>query len=429
MTAIVGILNRHGVAMATDSAITIRNSFGNKVINNANKLFSLSKYEPLGVMLYGNASFAGTPWDVIIKIYRKQLGQKTFHTLNEYVTDFISYLYKNNFYSDKEKQDVLFSKSINDIFKKVESDVINNLGNSIDDKNKDVINQKLKEIFDQYTSLPIKDRCEGLKKYSFEDFIRYSSPFFETFYNNVMIKKGCDKTLLNSYINFYFHHLCDKGSVLFPFTGIVFSGYGESEYYPSIIEVRAYQNFDGNRFRYAMGLRDSISDKNPAGVYPFAQTNVMRNILEGIDPQIRQVIDNNFVKFAQGLIRIIQTQAIQTDATPFVKALEKVDIKGIYQGFVKAVNDGIQKHHTGPLINTVEYLEKEDLAEMAESLVSLTYLNKRMTSSEETVGGPVDVAAISKGDGFVWIKRKLYFPSDLNPHYINRYFKNNNENE
>ena len=412
MTAIVGILNRHGVAMATDSAITVRNSFGNKVINNANKLFSLSKYEPVGVMLYGNASLGGTPWDVIIKIYRKQLGRETFPTLNEYVNDFISYLYKNNFYSDKDKQDAFFRKSINDIYIKVERDVINKLGNSIDDKNKDLINQKLKKIFDQNTSLPIKDRCEGLKKYSYEDFIRYSSPFFDSFYDNVMIKKGCDRTLLNSYKDFYYHHLCDKGSILFPYTGIVFAGYGESEYYPSIIEVRSYQNFDGNKFRYSMGLRDSISDKNPAGVYPFAQTNVMRNILEGIDPQIRRIIDDNFVGFAQGLIKIIQTQAKQTNAIPFVKALENVDIKGIYQGFVQAVNDGIRDHHTNPLINTVEYLEKEDLAEMAESLVSLTYLNKRMTSSEETVGGPVDVAAISKGDGFVWIKRKLYFPSE-----------------
>lgn len=429
MTAIVGILNRHGVAMATDSAITVRNSFGNKVINNANKLFSLSKYEPVGVMLYGKASFGGTPWDVIIKIYRMQLGRKTFPTLYEYVNDFISFLYKNNFYSDKDKQDAFFLRSINDIFKKVEKDVINKLGNSIDDKNKDFINQKLKEIFDRNTSLPIKDRCEGLKKYSFEDFIRYSGSFFDTFYNNVMIKKGCDKTLLNSYINFYYHHLCDKGSILFPFSGIVFAGYGESEYYPSIIEVRTYQNFDGNKFRYVIGLRDSISDKNPAGVYPFAQTNVMRNILEGIDPQIRKIIDDNFVGFAQGLIKIIQAQAKRTNAIPFVKALENIDIKGIYQGFIQTVNDGIKDHHTNPLINTVEYLEKEDLAEMAESLVSLTYLNKRMTSSEETVGGPVDVAAISKGDGFVWIKRKLYFPSELNPHYINRYFINETRNE
>ena len=60
---------------------------------------------------------------------------------------------------------------------------------------------------------------------------------------------------------------------------------------------------------------------------------------------------------------------------------------------------------------------------MAESLISLTSLKRRMTSSEESVGGPVDVAFISKGDGFVWIKRKLYFDKELNPQFNDLYYK------
>jgi hypothetical protein len=31
------------------------------------------------------------------------------------------------------------------------------------------------------------------------------------------------------------------------------------------------------------------------------------------------------------------------------------------------------------------------------------------------VGGAVDVAVISRGDGFVWLKRKHYFSQELNP--------------
>ena len=44
----------------------------------------------------------------------------------------------------------------------------------------------------------------------------------------------------------------------------------------------------------------------------------------------------------------------------------------------------------------------------------------RITSEEESVGGPVDVAVITKGDGFVWLKRKHYFSAELNPHYFER---------
>ena len=39
----------------------------------------------------------------------------------------------------------------------------------------------------------------------------------------------------------------------------------------------------------------------------------------------------------------------------------------------------------------------------------------------ETVGGPIDVAVITKGDGFVWVKRKHYFEAEYNPRVIARY--------
>ena len=55
---------------------------------------------------------------------------------------------------------------------------------------------------------------------------------------------------------------------------------------------------------------------------------------------------------------------------------------------------------------------------MAETFVNLTSFKRRVTQDTESVGGPVDVAIITKGDGFVWMKRKHYFDAKLNPHYF-----------
>uniref|UniRef100_UPI0040476E04 hypothetical protein n=1 Tax=Roseivirga sp. TaxID=1964215 RepID=UPI0040476E04 len=74
MTAVVGILNKNAVAIAADSAVTIGGGNGRKILNKANKVFTLSKTHPVGVMIYSSASFMQTPWEIIIKIYRKQLG-------------------------------------------------------------------------------------------------------------------------------------------------------------------------------------------------------------------------------------------------------------------------------------------------------------------------------------------------------------------
>lgn len=85
----MGVLNKHAVAIAADSAVTIGNGKGVKIFNGANKIFSLSKYHPIAILIYNSASFMGIPWETIIKVYRKQLGDKSFRTVEEYQKDFL----------------------------------------------------------------------------------------------------------------------------------------------------------------------------------------------------------------------------------------------------------------------------------------------------------------------------------------------------
>jgi hypothetical protein len=77
-----------------------------------------------------------------------------------------------------------------------------------------------------------------------------------------------------------------------------------------------------------------------------------------------------------------------------------------------------QAFNSNPIVNVVAALPRSDLAAMAESLVNLTSLKRRVSLQAETVGGPVDVAVISRSDGFIWIKRKEYFRPELNPGYL-----------
>lgn len=91
MTAEVAILNREAVAMAADSALTLGGTVG-KVYNSANKLFALSRLEPVAVMVYGGGSFEGIPWATVVKEYRRHLAAGTSDTMEEYASDFITYL-------------------------------------------------------------------------------------------------------------------------------------------------------------------------------------------------------------------------------------------------------------------------------------------------------------------------------------------------
>jgi len=82
-----------------------------------------------------------------------------------------------------------------------------------------------------------------------------------------------------------------------------------------------------------------------------------------------------------------------------------------------------RNNYIDPVIRVVGMLPKDELAAMAESLVSLTSFKRKVTMETETVGGPIDVVVISKGDGFIWIKRKHYFKAELNPQFFSNYYR------
>ena len=62
----------------------------------------------------------------------------------------------------------------------------------------------------------------------------------------------------------------------------------------------------------------------------------------------------------------------------------------------------------------------DELAMLAESMINITSLRRKVAidSNIGTVGGPVDVAMITKSDGFIWMKRKHYFEQSYNPQYF-----------
>ena len=89
--------------------------------------------------------------------------------------------------------------------------------------------------------------------------------------------------------------------------------------------------------------------------------------------------------------------------------------------YITTLNDLKQEKFIQPIVGSVKLLPKEELAIMAETLVSITSFKRKMVIGDaETVGGPIDVAVISKGDGLIWIKRKHYFAPELNQAYTNR---------
>lgn len=57
----------------------------------------------------------------------------------------------------------------------------------------------------------------------------------------------------------------------------------------------------------------------------------------------------------------------------------------------------------------------QDAIDLAEFLAHAAIMYSRFNIGASTVGGPIEVAAITKHEGFKWVKRKYYYDARLNP--------------
>ena len=413
MTAIVGVLNKHAIAIAADSAVTMGNT--HKVINCANKIFTLSKYFPVAVMTYNNASFMGVPWDIIIKEYRRQLKNKCFLKLDDYVSDFIKFLHLHHFFSDDETQLFYINMILNSFYDTCCYEICRDKNITNDKLTQDQIIEKLNSILNQnkYTN-----KCGEFDLYEFDDFFKFSGKTIESYSKS---KGILDYRLLAESFFYYIASISYSNS---SYTGLVFVGYGEEEIYPSLISIKIYIAIE-DHLKYSKEEPVKITEHGTsAAIVPFAQTDVTQTIVRGINPNfqniIHNVIDRSFKSFSSIIIDFIE----KNSGDKFIPTvIKRLSLDGVIRNATLQINKEMQESYTDPLLNTVVNLDKEDMANMAESFISLTSLVRRMQPGEETVGGPVDVAVISKGDGFIWINRKHYFKPEYNPHFFNNYFK------
>lgn len=155
----------------------------------------------------------------------------------------------------------------------------------------------------------------------------------------------------------------------------------------------------------------------PARIIGFAQTDMVEQFLNGIDKKY----DKHLIRNAIHEIGTVCYDTIEKD-----RILSPDDKKRLHTKYSRRLSSIRKKlndlsfdyqfaHHYWPVISIVSVLPKDELAIIAETLVNITSFKRRVSMSSETVGGPIDVAIISRGDGFVWIKKKHYFPMELNP--------------
>lgn len=420
MTAEIGILNRQGVALAADSAVTISRNGKQKVLNSANKLFNLIKGYPIGLMLYNNGSFLGIPWDVIIDDYRRKYDRKKqFDTVFEYADDFFKKLNDTKYFSNDAYNIKCFS-NLNTLILEIIEKTTKDLSGKY--PNRDITQEEARNSFNEH----LNEYVAYLGNLDFCD--RFNSDDLEIIIKNPNSKMIVQSCLTRNVVFGITEEIESKVSdinamlqcknVFLDYSGIVISGYGESELFPSLYEF-CVEGIINGKIKYKLVKQSQISSRQPSEIIPFAQQEMVQTILNGIDPNLNQVLTSNLSMFVEQLGGKAKDIFNCNDCRINDKQIEQIK-KESTEELVKMmnfINKQSKEKYTDPVLNMVSSLPKDELASMAETLVNLTSFKRKITMDAETVGGPIDVAIISKSEGFIWMKRKLYFSKELNSYY------------
>lgn len=391
MTSEVLILTPSAVAMAADSVVTIN---GNKTYEGVNKLFMLSKNPPMGIMIYNNSNFISIPFETLIKDFREQIKNiEHINSVDDFRDEFKEYLEKKSKKNDYPK--ISFQKKI-EIFTEHMTKEIKNLN---ENTTEEWINNNINlNVFNTY-----------------KDMIFTNHDILEKFNNclNRLVPEFLDsdnKTKFHEILRNIFVQVM----ILEDYTGITIVGFESERLFPACTLFKIRYLFD-DKFIFDNVETDQVDSKKAVIFAPLAQTDVIDSFLTNMDNNtenhLKMFFENIIDRYNNNLKGLIKSDEniSPDDKERIISILDKAqnrhpNLNTAFDNFIEDIKDNNKE----PILTSIQFLPKEELSNLAESLINLTSLKRKVQGGLETVGGDVDVAIITKGDGFIWTKRKHY---------------------
>ena len=155
----------------------------------------------------------------------------------------------------------------------------------------------------------------------------------------------------------------------------------------------------------------------------------MQNMLNGIHKDNIRILQVEMPKFMQATVTDELLKVL--DETEGVGAVTINKVKNAIENCKPRLVDAVKKE-VGSAIHAGQKRRREgfrfvtsqiplhEMVEFAKSLVSLEAQIQHYSKENRHVGGPIDVATITKEDGFLWIESKVRVDPTKNPRQLDK---------
>ncbi|MFZ5864518.1 MAG: hypothetical protein ACOYXY_01420 [Thermodesulfobacteriota bacterium] len=421
MSVGVVVMNKRGVAIAADSAMTLeRSDYDYKVLPSANKIHLLSSKGPVAVVHAGSAHFMEFPWETAFGAYHRIHGAESFGSLLAHGTNFIEFLRSYQHFCGEERQKDYVRYVIEECLEHLRSQIwVRILAERRDKRSKEL--EREKEIARQYimaeqtacASQPCDDSfpdahdgtCRDLY---FDDYEVLHSEICWPYAKEIFEEKEF-KALSEPVWDIVLHWLKrnpdrESGTL----SQLTMVGYGDHEEFPSLVEYSIHGIANGHLKVFQERIVP-VDFLDAARIEVIGQGDVVQNFVYGADSDVLSAFTE---ALARQLYPRMATEIL--DSVSGISDNEKQELLEKYQepdtGTVSQLTNMLIEfsvaYSKDSIMTVVEHLSIIDLASIADKLADLTSFRRQISTDRPTVGGPIDVALLSKDGGFRWFKQK-----------------------
>ena len=417
VTSEVCLMNRGAVVLAADSATTVTSWTGTaretRYFKGANKIHQLTDSRPVALMIFDSADLFNVPWEVVVKAFRAEFGNTPCDALEGYAQAFFEFLERDKrLFPDEVQREEVFRLAklaawrLSDKIVKDTTIAKSDWTTRLDD----LIGAERTRI----DALPLS---HGLAQAEADMAVAAWRHAVEV--ELVSFITAPDEALPTDFgtlAELVLWTVIREPESHFSTTGVVVAGFGEHDVFPGHIHYVSSGLVAGTLL-VREEAREAITHSNPADLSAFAQRGMIDTFRVGLDLDVYidaiDSIDAGLDKFAIELAAESGGDLGKVANLPEKRTAARKSI-------VKEWLEEARKKHAYPLARVLAALPIPELAELAETLVNLQSLKEKVTKPSEEVGGPTDVAVITKSEGLIWIKRKHFFNANLNPRYMAR---------
>ena len=281
MTTEIAVLNRLGVALATDSAVTVSNSETSKVFNSADKLFELTCEYPVGVMINGNMDCVGIPREILIKDFRGVEGNKPRNSVTEWADELLAFA-QSIVTSSAESQDHFLTRTALIEIEYSKNEILRQLWPEMTPAGaRKLINGICQQRTDDLRLVGISDAHKDMDLHALASKKRQLL--------SRLIIEGFDPiTLDQSDIDAIIIQIITASVAMSSddlLTGVIVAGYGSDDRYPSVSSFEVAGLAFGKLKCSKTKPRAVVSADKRGHAVSFAQNDVIERLLGGADPR------------------------------------------------------------------------------------------------------------------------------------------------